>query len=157
VEKNSRVTISVFAVAAFLFGVASIALAIPFYWKQSSVIRNWPSTMANVRSSEVVQITQGGQKLWATRFDFTFEADHKIVLATVNGYRQAAMRDRVDAAAERYPAGSTRLIRYNPQNPSDIRLDTDQPRRYYQLPIALAITGAIFIAIALALFYITKL
>jgi hypothetical protein len=157
VNKNSRVTISVFAIASFLFGVASIALAIPFFWKQSEVVRNWPSTMANVRTSEVVQITQGGQKLWATRFDFTFEADGKIVLTTVNGYRQAAMRDRVEEAAQRYPAGSSRLVRYNPQNPSDIRLDTDQPRRYYQLPIALGITGAIFIVIALSLFYVTKL
>ncbi len=156
-QSNSRVTISVFAVAALLFGVASIALAIPFYWKQSSVIRNWQGTTANVRSSEVVQITQGGQKLWATRFEFTFEADHKIVVTTVNGYRQAALRDRVEVASRRFPAGSTRFIRYNPQNPSDIRLDTDQPKRYYQLPIALALTGAIFIAIALGLFYLTKL
>jgi hypothetical protein len=157
VQRNSKATISVFAIASFLFGVASIALAIPFFWKQSAVIRNWPSAMASVKSSEVVQITQGGQKLWATRFDLTFEADAKIVLATVNGYRQAAMRDRVEEAAQRYPAGSSRVVRYNPQNPSDIRLDTDQPRRYYQLPIALGITGAIFIVIALALFYFAKL
>jgi hypothetical protein len=67
------------------------------------------------------------------------------------------MRDRVEEAAQRYPAGSSRVVRYNPQNPSDIRLDTDQPRRYYQLPIALGITGAIFIVIALALFYFAKL
>jgi hypothetical protein len=157
VQRNSRVTISVFAIACFLFGVASIALAIPFYWKQSSVIRNWQGANAIVRSSEVVQITQGGQKLWATRFEMTFEADGKIVVATVNGYRQAALRDRVEQAAQRYPAGSSHLVRYNPQNPSDIRLDTDQPRRYYQLPIALGITGAIFIAIAMALFYLTRL
>ena len=156
-ERNTRVTISVFAIACFLFGVASIALAIPFYWKQSSVIRNWPAAQATVRKSEVVQITQGGQKLWATRFELTFEADGKIVIATVNGYRQAAMRDRVEAAAQLYPAGSTRLVRYDPQNPSDVRLDTDHPRRYYQLPIALCITGAIFVVIALALFSITKL
>jgi hypothetical protein len=137
--------------------MASIALALPFFFKQSSVIRNWPSTMASVKKSEVVQITQGGQRLWATRFEMTFEADGKIVVTTVNGYRQAALRDRVEEAAQRYPAGSSRLVRYNPQNPSDIRLDTDQPRRYYQLPIALGITGAIFIAIAMALFYVTKL
>lgn len=156
-ERNSKITISVFAIAAFLFGIASIALAIPFYWKQSSVIRNWPTATAQVRDSQVVQITQGGQKLWATRFEFTFEADGKIVLATVNGYRQAALKERVEAAAQLYPAGSSHLIRYNPQNPSDVRLDTDKPRRYYQLPIALTITGGIFIVIAMGLFYITKL
>ena len=156
-EKNSKITISVFAVAAFLFGIASIALAIPFFWKQSSVVRNWPSATAEVRDSQIVQITQGGQKLWATRFELTFEADGKIVLATVNGYRQAALRDRVEPAAERYSTGSSHLIRYNPQNPSDVRLDTDQPRRYYQLPIALTITGIIFIVIAMTLFYVTKL
>ena len=156
-ERNSKITISVFAIAALLFGVASIALAIPFYLKQSSVIRNWPTATAQVRDSQVVQITQGGQKHWATRFELTFEADGKIVLATVNGYRQAALKERVEAAAQRYPAGASRLVRYNPQDPSDVRLDTDQPRRYYQLPIALAITGAIFIVIAMALFYVTKL
>ena len=156
-QKNSRATISVFAIASFLFGIASIALALPFFFKQSAVVRNWPSAMANVKGSEVVQITQGGQKLWATRFELSFEADGKFVVATVNGYRQAALRERVEEAAQRFPAGSTRLVRYNPQNPSDIRLDTDQPRRYYQLPIALGITGAIFVVIAMALFYVTKL
>lgn len=146
-----------FAVASILFGVASIAFAIPFYWKQSSVIRNWPAAQANVKRSEVVQITQGGQKLWATRFELSFEAEGKIVLSTVNGYRQAAMRDSVEAAAQRFPAGSTRLVRYDPQNPSEVRLDTDHPRRYYQLPIALVVTGAIFVAMALLLFYVTRL
>ncbi len=156
-ERNTRITISVFAIASFLFGVASIGLALPFYWKQYSVIRNWPTAMADVRSSDVVLRTQAGQKLWATRFEFSFEANGKIVLATVNGYRQASLRSTVESAAERFPAGSTRLVRYNPANPSDIRLDTDQPRRYYQLPIALVITGAIFIVIAMTLFYVTKL
>jgi Protein of unknown function (DUF3592) len=156
VQSNSRVTISVFAVASFLFGVASIALAVPFFWKQSEVVRNWPATLASVRQSEVVEITQGGQKLWATRFELSFDAGGKIVVATVNGYRQAAMRERVETAASRFPNGSTTLIRYNPQNPSDIRLDTDNPRRYYQLPLALAITGAIFIVIALVLFYLAR-
>lgn len=125
--------------------------------KQSAVVRNWPTAMANVRRSEIVQITQGGQKLWATRFEMSFEADGKIVQTTVNGYRQSAVRENLEEAASHYPAGSTRLIRYDPHNPSEVRLDTDQPRRYYQLPIALGITGLIFIAISLGLFYLTKL
>ena len=156
-QSNTRVTISVFAIASFLFGVASMAFAVPFYWKQSAVVRNWPAAQAIVRKSEVVQITQGGQKLWATRFELSFEADGKIVLTTVNGYRQAALRDRVEAAAKRFPEGSTRLVRYDPQNAAEVRLDTDQPRRYYQLPLALAVTGAIFVVIAFVLFYVTRL
>jgi Protein of unknown function (DUF3592) len=156
-QKNSRATISVFAIAAFLFGVASIALGIPFFIKQSAVVRNWPTAMASVRTSEIVQITQGGQKLWATRFEMNFDANGQNVVTIVNGYRQSALRDNLVEAAGRYPVGSTHLIRYDPNNPSEIRLDTDQPRRYYQLPIALAITGIIFIAISLALFYVTKL
>jgi hypothetical protein len=156
VHSNSRATISVFAIASFLFGVASIALAIPFFVKQSAVVRNWPTAIASVRKSEIVQITQGGQKLWATRFELSFDANGQIVITTVNGYRQAALHKTVEEAAQRYPAGATRLIRYDPRNPSEVRLDTDQPRRYYQLPIALGITGIIFIAIALALFYLTK-
>ena len=154
---NSRVTVSVFAIASFLFGVASVALAVPFFWKQYQVVRNWPAATAVVRKSEVVQITQGGEKLWATRFEMTFEADGKIVLATVNGYRQAFEKDRAERAAERFPEGAQRVVRYDPHNPSEIRLDTDEPRRYYQLPIALTITGAVFIAIAMGLFYLTKI
>ena len=156
-EKNSRATISVFAIAAFLFGVASIALAIPFFMKQSAVVRKWPAAIASVRRSEIVQITQGGEKIWATRFEISFQADGKDVQTTVNGYRQSALRENLEEAASRYPAGSTHIIRYDPHNPSEVRLDTDQPRRYYQLPIALGITGVIFIAIALGLFYLTKL
>ncbi len=156
-QNNSRVTISVFAIASFLFGLASIALATPFFWKQYSVVRNWPAATAIVRSSEVVQITQAGQKLWATRFEFSFDANGHIVMATVNGYRQGVERSSVEEAAQRFPRGSSRVVRFNPQNPSDVRLDTDQPKRYYQLPLALTITGAVFIAISMALFYVTKL
>ena len=157
-QSNARVTVSVFAIACFLFGVASIALAVPFFWKQSAVVRNWPSANATVNKSEVVQITQGGQKLWATRFELSFDtSDGKIVNTTVNGYRQTALHESVEQDALRFRVGSTCLVRYDPHNPFEVRLDTDHPRRYYQLPIALGITGTIFIAIAMGLFYVAKM
>lgn len=156
-QSSSRVTISVFAIAAFLFGVASIALGVPFFWKQNAVVRNWPQAVAQVQRSEVVQIVQGGQQLWATRFELSFEADGKPVQATVKGYRQSFTREHAEEAARRFAAGQPVIVRYDPADPTEIRLDTDQPMRYYQLPIALALTGAIFIGIAMALFYVTKL
>ncbi len=156
-QDSSRVTLSVFAIAAFLFGLASIALAMPFFWKQYMVVRHWPAATATVRTSEVVPIVQGGEKLWATRFSLSFDANGKLVITTVNGYRQAFQKDRVEDAARRFPVGSQTVVRYDPKNPSEVRLDTDKPRQYYQLPLALTITGVIFIAIAMGLFYITKL
>jgi hypothetical protein len=156
VRANSRVTVSAFAIAAFLFGVASIALGLPFFFKQSAVVRNWPGTTALVRNSEVVQITQGDQKLWATRFELAFEVDGQPVTSTVTGYRQAFTRERAEEAAALFPKGSEAFVRYDPNKPSEVRLDTDKPTRYYQLPIALGTTGVVFIAIALALFYLAK-
>ena len=155
-QQSSRATISVAAVACLLFGLASIALAIPFVLKQYSVVRDWPSTMASVRASEVLETTVSGTKMWVTRFELSYEVGDKIQLTTVNAYRRGNDYEIVKDAAARFPAGSQALIRYNPGNPAEVRLDTDHPRRYYQLPIALGVTGAVFAAFAFVLFFVAR-
>ncbi len=155
-EETRRATLSVVAVACFLFALSSIALAFPFFWTQNKVVRTWPETTAVVRNSEVVEVTIGGEKLWSTRFDLSYDLGDHIVQTTVNGYRQGVKYSDVFQAALRFPTGASVIIRYNPSNPSQVRLDTDNPRRYYQIPIALATTGAVFFAISLVIFFVAR-
>lgn len=150
-QNSTRATISIVAIACLLYGIASIALAVPFFVKQHDVVREWPSAVATVCDSSVVEVTAGGQKLWATRFELSFVTGDRIQQVIVNAYRQGSNYQEVRAAASRFSKGSDVTIRYNPVNPNDVRLDTNDPRRYYQLPLALGITGAVFIVIALAL------
>ncbi len=140
------------AIACFLFALGSFGLALPFFIAQHRVIASWPPTRAHIRSSDVVEMTQSGQKLWATRFELSFTVGDHIYPVVVNSYMQGSRRDDVERAAARFPQGSDVLIRYNPQNPSDVRLDTDQPRRFYRIPLSLAITGTIFLVTSAFLF-----
>lgn len=151
-RNSSRATVGIIAAACLLFGLASIGLAIPFFVSQRKVVSTWPAAKARIKKSDVVEMTQSGQKLWATRFELSFDVGNRIYPVVVNSYTQSTRRDEVERTATRFPQGTSVLVRYNPQNPSDIRLDTDQPRRFYRIPLSLAITGAIFLVTALSLF-----
>ncbi len=133
------------AIACLLFGLAAIGLGVPFFLKEYKIVRDWPAAQAHIHGSEVVEMTAAGERLYATRFELSFTTGDRLNVVTVNAYEQGTDRKTVEAAASRYPAGSYALVRYNPANPSEIRLDTDQPRRFFRIPIALGITGLIFL------------
>jgi hypothetical protein len=154
---GSKPVWSAVAIACLLFGLAAIGLGVPFFLKQSRIIREWPKAEAHIHSSEVVEMTMAGTRLFATRFELSFITGDRLNVVTVNAYRQGTDREMVAAAAQRFPAGSYTVVRYNPVNPSDIRLDTDHPRRYFQIPIALGITGLIFVITAAIIFVFMRL
>lgn len=139
------------AVACLLFGFASIALGIPFFWKQYQVVRDWPPVRAKVVRSEIVETAAGNQKVWSTRVALEYSEGNSIHVVTLNAYRQATNRETVQEAANHFPVGKSVLVRYNPLHSTEIRLDTDNVLRYYQLPIILGATGAAFIFVALGL------
>jgi hypothetical protein len=144
------------AIACLLFGLASFALAVPFFLTQYKVVSQWPEVQAHVHKSEVVEVTREGVKLYATRFELSFVTGDQLHVVTVNAYRQGSDASIVKAEADRFPYGSTVVVRYNPKNPSDIRLDTDHPRRFFQIPIALGITGLIFVISSIIVFFLLR-
>lgn len=153
----SRTALNVVATACLLFALASIALAIPFFWKQYTIVREWPEAKAIVRRSEVVELTMSGVKMYATRFEFTVPSPGSGVrVVEVNSYRQAADYAPVRNAAQRFPVGTQVVVRVNPVNPYDLRLDTDQPRRFFVLPLSLAITAIILLVSSLAIFFFAR-
>jgi len=156
-DENAKSVWSLAAIACLLFGLAAVGLGVPFFLKQHAIVRDWPAVQAHIHSSEVVEMTAAGGQLYATRFELSFTTGDHLNLVTVNAYEQGTDRRMVEAAARRYPAGSYALIRYNPNNPSDIRLDTDQPRRFYRIPFALGITGLIFLVTAAIIFVFIRL
>jgi hypothetical protein len=156
-DDSAKSVWSLVAIACLLFGLAAVGLGVPFFLKQHAIIRDWPAAQAHIHSSEVVEMTAAGGRLFATRFELSFTTGDRLNVVTFNAYEQGADRRMVEAAANRYPAGSYALIRYNPGNPYDISLDTDQPRRFFRIPIALGITGMIFLVTAAIIFVFTRL
>jgi hypothetical protein len=154
---SSKSMWSAVGAACLLFGIASIALGIPFFLTEYRVVRDWPKTQGHVHKSEVVEMTSEGARVYATRFEISFVTGRQLQLVTVNAYRQGADPASVKSAAARFPEGSFVTIRYNPTNPADIRLDTDHPRRFFQIPIALGITGVIFIISSAIVFVLLRL
>jgi len=153
----SRTALNLVAVACLLFALASVGLAIPFFWKQYSVLREWPEAKATVRRSEVVELTMSGAKMYATRFEFAVPSPGSGVrIVEVNSYRQAADYRPVQDAAERFPVGKVVAVRVNPANPYDLRLDSDQPRRFFVLPLSLGITALILLVTSLAVFFFAR-
>ncbi|HEX8926527.1 MAG TPA: DUF3592 domain-containing protein [Terriglobales bacterium] len=148
---------NVVATACLLFAIASIGLAIPFFWKQYTVLREWPEAKATVRRSDVVELTMSGVKMYATRFEFALPSPGSgIRIVEVNSYRQAADYGPVKSAAARFPVGKQVVVRVNPANAYDIRLDTDQPRRFFVLPLSLAITAIILFVTSVAIFFFAR-
>ena len=126
----------------FSFAVMVIGLGVALYsFKQINLARgshNWPGVPAKIISSEVKATQREAEK---KRVYTTLSADIAFQY-TVNGKEFTSNLTMIDqppktfstdaqTLVQKYPAGSTVLAHYNPQNPSQALLETGVSRSTY--------------------------
>jgi hypothetical protein len=138
----------IIAIACIVFGMAWLAIAAPFFLRQLDVQRHWRQANATLRSSSVVDDSAPGRKLYKTRFEFDVESSSGWRAAVVDGYRISSDRKKVEAEAARWIPGAQLVVRGNPQDSSEIRLDVDKPFRHFFIPIVFGSIATVFFALS---------
>lgn len=135
------------AVANLVVCVAFLLFSIPFYYKQLHILSSWPEANAQVVRAQVVPARAGvqaeGQKYYDSDVEFLYTVDGKPHMAEILSHRSPAIA-KVRYETNKFPVGSHRIIRYNPENFADIRVNAGFNRRFFFAPFLITGFGVIF-------------
>jgi hypothetical protein len=65
--------------------------------------------------------------------------------------------DRKQKQLARFPAGSVHQIRYNPENPADIRIQVGYNIHFFVIPVFTMGVGLIFAVVAVVFFGVSRM
>jgi hypothetical protein len=132
---------SLIAGVFLLVGLALLGIAGVVGWKQNAVL-HWPTVPATVLSSRVTETGQGYQ--YEIRLRYDRDGPHETTYtSSVTSSSPGVMRQEAD----RFPEGSTRDVRVDPADPTDIRPDAQASLLYFLAPLVLGSLGLVFAAI----------
>jgi hypothetical protein len=135
------------AVANLVVCLAFLLFSVPFYWKQIHILYSWPEVDAQVVHARIVparsEVSADGQRYYDSDVQFQFNVAGKTHVAEVFSHRSPNI-EKVRYETNKFPVGSHRMIRYNPENITDIRVNAGYNRRFFFAPLLITGFGMIF-------------
>jgi Protein of unknown function (DUF3592) len=123
----------------FLAGLAILAFGIRSAHRRYQMVEDWPSVQAEVMRSRVVYASEDRKPRYFAEYTFRYHVNsvpHTATASVVStDYREA------QELTAQHPAGSTKAIRYNPDNPAEIAMDPAYTPTFFKLPLILAIVS----------------
>jgi len=152
-----RTTLRVIAVACLVFFLIGLLFAVPPFIEQMKVLRSWASADAQVLRSEVVPLrTDSGQMLYDTRLVLAYQVDGRPYVSSVGSLHQSTSYERKKKQAERFPPGSRTEARYNPGDPTDVRIQAGFNVHFFAVPVFIGGVAAIFGLLGLLFFLVSR-
>jgi len=152
---NTEALIAVGAICFSEVAFSVILLAIIFFTRQSAAkAQNWSATTGKVTLSnlEARRGSKGGTVYYpVVQYQYRVHAmdyeSRKIMPGMEWGGSGA------QAVVEKYPAGSTVTVYYNPENPAEALLERDVPKYTIWLWVALILSNIFMCGLAVVLFF----
>ena len=147
--QNSRPTndrrgaLQLVGVACLVVCVLFAAFSIPFFWGQIRVLQSWPVRQAQVIHSDVVTTPSGYDQLYSTRIQIAFVADDRPITTELITSQSSNYEETARSAAE-FPVGSRHAIRYDPRQPTQVRIAAGWNLRFFAVPLITLTCGAFF-------------
>jgi hypothetical protein len=156
-KADSRTALRVIGVANLIFCAVGLLFALPIYWEEYRILRDWPGTEATVVRSQVVPLeTKSGQKLYALHVEFAYRVNGNSYLSAITSPHQSTSFERKKKQAGRFVPGTEQWIRYNPQDPEDIRAEVGYNVHYFAVPIFITGVAGLFGVLALIFFLLAR-
>ena len=146
-RRRNRVLMAV-GLAIFLVGatVLSIFFVRPLlHWKSA---QSWPSSDAQIVSSEMEISLVKQSTSYEAKFDYTFHVDGQDWNGSQYGFFVfSGSKEASKELVNRFPVGATTKVFYNPKQPSDAVMDRSLgPAVWFSIgPIAIMIIGSVIL------------
>lgn len=143
-----RIFLKFFSIAFLVMAAAFFAFSAPFYRTQWRILRTWPEAQARVVRSEVVTMPTASGELYNTALEFEFDAHGERYRGGYVFPHASVNRAAKVKIAGQYPIGSLHAIRFNPEEPNDIRIHVGYNVDYFVVPVFISGLGMMAAAIA---------
>ncbi|HYG97866.1 MAG TPA: DUF3592 domain-containing protein [Terriglobales bacterium] len=155
-KPETSATLKVIAVGCFIIFLVFLGLSAPFYLRQRSILKNWPTTQAKVESADITTVQSNRGRQHVARFLVMYKVGDRVITTLVKSDHADRNRGRAEEWLRRFSPGSTVTIAYNPEQPDLVRLDPGYNRYFFAVPLFITKVGLLFAAVALVLFWIAR-
>ncbi len=147
----------VIATAFFLFAIAFLGLAAPLYWSQWKILRTWPQARATVVQSRVITRKEvQGQPMYEDEYALGFSLNDRSYVVVLRSHRPSTDYASKARQVARLPQGSTTLLRYNPADPADVRMQAGYNIHFFRVPMVLTFIGFGFALVGGILWFLSR-
>jgi len=135
-------------IVGLIFGpVGIVLLAIAGYTghRLYTILKSWPTVEAEVSKSELVSGTgDNGTVMHGVNLEFTYTVNgQKFVSPSSSPYRSSSPKS-TQQKAETYAMGARHPIRYDPNDPGEMRFDVGYNPGFFFVPLLLGSMGLVF-------------
>ena len=158
--KILSIVLRLFGAIPLLLGLGLLAGAWFTAQRQYTILKKWPTVDAQVARSELTHHQHqfandaSSTTVYEAHIDFRYTVDGKQYTSpTGSNYSTsdyASMKHKVDI----YAPGTHHPLRYNPDNPNDIRFDAGYTFGFFLTPLILGGAGLIATSIGVVLFLV---
>lgn len=139
------------AIASLIFCVLFLIFSAPFWWRQAWILHSWPEIQAQViRSDVTVEPGPDHAQIYSSKILVLYTVSGKPMTAELTSFQSNNYQETATRAAD-YGVGSRHLLRYDPTNPSQVRVGAGWNRRFFAVPLLLTAMAAFFALIAAGL------
>jgi len=157
VSSERRGTLQFLGVACLIVGGLFLIFSLPFFWGQMQVLRSWPVRQAQVLSSRVVvEPTSKHDQLYSAKLEIVYAVDGRPVTAELTSFQSSNYEETARRAAE-FPVGSRHAIRYDPNNPTQVRIGAGWNQRFFAVPLITAGVGLGFVVVGGAFIVVSRM
>jgi hypothetical protein len=147
-----RGTLQLVGVACLIVFVLFAIMSIPLFWGQIRALRSWPVRQAVVIHSTVVSEPSGRHdQVYAAHIEIAYVIEGKAITTELTSF-QSSNYEQTVRRAEEFPVGSRHAIRYDPRDPTRVRIDAGWNPQFFALPLITLGCGAVFGLLAGGLF-----
>ena len=156
-SSERRGTLQFLGVACLIVGGLFLIFSLPFFWGQMQVLRSWPVRQAQVLSSRVVvEPTSKHDQLYSAKLEIVYAVDGRPVTAELTSFQSSNYEETARRAAE-FPVGSRHAIRYDPNNPTQVRIGAGWNQRFFAVPLITAGVGLGFVVVGGAFIVVSRM
>ena len=156
VNKNSNALKVVGTIFAGV-GLILVAVGVGIGNHQYTILKSWPVAEAAVTRSRVRQyISQRGRRMYETEIEFRYTVDGKAFDTPSSPGYSTSSYSSMKSIADEFAPGTRHLIRYNPSEPSDIRMNAGYNFGFFFLPVLMGGLGAFFAALGIVLRFASR-
>jgi hypothetical protein len=147
-------------VVAFLFtpvGILLLAIAGYVGNRQYNILKSWPTVEAQVTRTEVVQGRDDeGNALYGVNLEFMYTVNEKKYLTPGSSSYRSSSRKSMQEKSNTYAVGTRHPIRYDPNDPGEMRFDVGYNFGFFFVPFLLGVMGIVFTAFGVGFLYTSR-
>lgn len=152
-----RTFLKFLALACLLLAIACLIIAAPYYRQQYRILRTWPAVEGTVANSAIVPYADSsGGSLYAAQLEFSYRVNDRDYAGVYEFPHLSTHYERKKKQLAPFPPGSRHPIRYNPADPTDIRIQAGYNVHFFVVPVFITGVGLIFVIVAAALYAISR-